>query len=108
MASKWYEEHKNDPEFKARNRARTKAWAVANPDRVREQSLSYYHRSLRHVYRRGITPKEYEIMLHTQDNKCAACRTELVPGRGTHIDHDHVSHKVRGVLCQGCNQALGN
>lgn len=108
MADKWYEKHKNDPEFKAKNRARAKAWSASNPDKRRLYAQQYYYKELRHVYKHGLTPIEYQHMLQEQNNRCAACGVELVPGRGTHIDHDHVSNKVRGVLCQGCNQALGN
>lgn len=29
-------------------------------------------------------------------------------GKGLHVDHCHESGKIRGVLCHGCNLALGN
>jgi hypothetical protein len=38
-----------------------------------------------------------------QGNACALCGQ----GKPEHVDHDHVSGRVRGILCFGCNRALG-
>jgi len=43
-------------------------------------------------------------MIERQGGVCAACRID----KPIHVDHDHVTGKVRGVLCFLCNQALGN
>ena len=43
-------------------------------------------------------------MLATQGGLCAACKTD----RPQHVDHDHKTGRVRGMLCFLCNQALGN
>ena len=58
----------------------------------------------------GIDFKEYEEMLLTQDGKCAICKAE--PPKNQHktrlnIDHNHETGKVRGLLCDCCNRALG-
>lgn len=58
--------------------------------------------SLRTVY--GIEPHEYEAMLAEQDGKCAM---KSCPNRAIHIDHDHKTGKVRGILCRQCNSVLG-
>jgi hypothetical protein len=47
-------------------------------------------------------------MLDSQDHKCKVCFVDLKPGRGTHIDHDHQTGKIRGILCRHCNLALGH
>jgi hypothetical protein len=48
-------------------------------------------------------------MLVSQDNKCAICGTAFEDsfGKNVHVDHDHKTGKVRGLLCQGCNHLLG-
>ena len=39
---------------------------------------------------------------------CALCRTDTPRGQGGwHVDHDHVTGQIRGLLCQGCNIAIG-
>jgi hypothetical protein len=42
-------------------------------------------------------------MIEAQGGTCATCA-----GKPEHVDHDHATGQVRGVLCFNCNQALGN
>jgi hypothetical protein len=55
----------------------------------------------------------FDEMLDAQDFKCAntGCRTPLDRQDGKkkrpHVDHDHATGLVRGILCHGCNVALG-
>jgi hypothetical protein len=57
----------------------------------------------------GITEQAWDHLLARQDGRCAVCRTATPGGRGEswHIDHDHVTGQVRGLLCQRCNLAIG-
>jgi hypothetical protein len=65
--------------------------------------------------RYGLTQDEIAAMIEAQGGNCAICGDLLVPGRKTHIDHDHAccpragscGKCIRGVLCQRCNIALG-
>ena len=56
---------------------------------------------LRRTY--GITVEEHDRLLAQQDGKCAVCGDD----NPTHTDHDHVSGKVRGLLCGRCNLGIG-
>jgi Recombination endonuclease VII len=57
-----------------------------------------------HLRRRyGITAEHFDAMLAEQGGLCAICRE--APAR--HVDHDHKSNRVRGLLCFNCNGALG-
>jgi hypothetical protein len=51
----------------------------------------------------GITVEERELLLERQGGVCAVCGDE----NPTHTDHDHVSGKVRGLLCGRCNLGIG-
>jgi hypothetical protein len=57
----------------------------------------------------GVTPEEY-VRLRSQ--ACAICGLfKDEPGKrgsGMHIDHDHVTGRVRGTLCALCNRGLGH
>jgi hypothetical protein len=57
----------------------------------------------------GITLDKYHSLLEWQDFCCAICGTDVVSvaSRQTHIDHDHETGKVRGILCGKCNTGLG-
>jgi hypothetical protein len=52
----------------------------------------------------GITLEQRDEMILNQEGRCKICgkkTSKLV------IDHDHVTGKVRGMLCHGCNTMLG-
>jgi hypothetical protein len=57
----------------------------------------------------GMTVKEYDAMFIAQGNACAICKSVNPSAKvGWHIDHDHSTGKVRGILCRFCNIMLGN
>lgn len=62
-----------------------------------------WNRSLQARY--GINPDFYDWLLESQGYVCAGCRCST-PGR-LHVDHDHSTGHVRGLLCGNCNRALG-
>ena len=56
----------------------------------------------------GATQKWFEEHFLSQSGLCAICGAELaLTGRDTHVDHDHETGKVRGILCFRCNLGLG-
>jgi hypothetical protein len=53
----------------------------------------------------GITEKWYAEKLKQQENRCEICDEYCTD---FHIDHNHKTKKVRGLLCSKCNLLLGN
>ena len=51
----------------------------------------------------GLTRQEVDDLIESQNGLCAIC----VERPAVHVDHDHVTGVVRGVLCFQCNAALG-
>lgn len=76
---RYHEKYKLDPEFTA------------------QQLYSRY----------GLTADQHAAMLTEQGGVCAVCRNPPSGKRPLHVDHDHDTGKVRALLCQGCNSALG-
>jgi hypothetical protein len=61
------------------------------------------HRSLKRRY--GITPEEYDQLVAQQQGKCKICGIE---SNKLMVDHKHdETKKVRGLLCNACNHAIG-
>jgi hypothetical protein len=59
----------------------------------------------------GITPEEYTGLLEKQSGACAICLSfsSKVTRAGTlHVDHNHTTGAVRGLLCHHCNTSLGS
>ena len=91
---------------KACESERTKQWRKDNQHRVRELNW-------RHGTRINFSLEDYDQMHAKQNGLCLICnRPERVRWRGTRmkplsVDHDHRTGKVRGLLCQECNSAIG-
>lgn len=57
----------------------------------------------------GITPSDYDAMLQKQAGRCAICRTDDTGNKSFfHVDHCHLTGKVRGLLCTRCNTGIGH
>jgi len=55
----------------------------------------------------GITEDIYKSMLKSQGGKCAVRGCTTVDSRRLSIDHDHVTGRVRGLICHKHNVGLG-
>lgn len=64
-----------------------------------------YHKSTYKYAKYGITKELYDEMFKRQDGKCPICNICLE--KEIHTDHDHLTGKVRGILCGKCNKGLG-
>lgn len=74
-------------------------------DTVKGEQTWSRHKSLKQKY--GITGAQYDEMNRSQDGQCAICGGENDDGRPLHVDHDHETGDVRGLLCFRCNVMLG-
>lgn len=81
--------------------ASRKAWR----ETYRDKQALYRRRAQLGAY--GLTEEEYDVMLAAQGGGCAMCGKTCRTGRQLAVDHDHLSGRVRGLLCVTCNQALG-
>ena len=57
--------------------------------------------------RYGLTLDQYDEMLARQNGRCAICLRFPEATNKMHVDHCHVTGKIRGILCRSCNWALG-
>jgi len=75
-------------------------WAKSNPNNLADKALKRNY---------GISLSDKIAIMESQDYKCAICGDELALGdKHTHLDHDHITGKIRGVLCYRCNHLIGN
>ncbi len=56
----------------------------------------------------GLTPQELLELESKNQGTCEICgKTETELEEKLHVDHDHKTGKVRGLLCANCNKGLG-
>ena len=56
----------------------------------------------------GITLEEYEDRLEAQGGVCGICGRPPTARIALHVDHEHTTGRIRGLLCFRCNNALGD
>jgi hypothetical protein len=74
--------------------------AQVRESRQRHGGSRNYHLKRRY----GIGATEVDAMIAAQGGRCLVCGRE----NPEHVDHDHVTGRVRGILCFTCNGGLGN
>jgi len=79
--------------------AQHRRWTAAHPE-YREYMAIYLDRR-----RYGLTLQGRAALMLQQNGACAVCG-ETFAGRG-HVDHNHMTGKVRGLLCNNCNRGIG-
>lgn len=86
---------------------RHKRYAAKNSERIHRLD---HKRLLKFKY--GMTLEQYDALFEKQSGKCAICgRTEMsnrtTAQRYLSVDHNHATEKIRGLLCDRCNRAVG-
>ena len=70
------------------------------------------YRRYRHIRQKwvyGVEKAELEDYFYLQGGECAICMKPFgFHDRNMHIDHDHKTGEVRGLLCAACNMLLGH
>jgi len=72
-----------NPEYRLKNRA----WRLEN------------------LYKLSL--EDFDALSEKQNNVCAICKKTNYNGRPLVVDHSHISNKIRGLLCDKCNRAIG-
>jgi len=105
-AKYWREWVKNNPDkisviqkrYKNKNRekilASMKEYRTNNPERIA---------AIKRKSRYGIEDDQYKKLIEEQGGRCAICHKECK----LHVDHDHLTSRVRGLLCRYCNSGIG-
>ncbi len=118
--------------FREYNRVRQARWVNKNREHVRALGRERYRLRAEHfknksaawrkknahiskrTYRKwqlksrfGISIEQYEEMLDRQERKCAICGMEQKGEKSLAVDHNHLTGKVRELLCAGCNFIVG-
>lgn len=95
--------------------AKRRAHYQANRERLLEDQRRYAQEhparraeiARKHLLKRlyGLTPERYDEMVAEQLGRCAICLQ--TSDEKLHVDHDHETGAVRGLLCSPCNTSLG-
>ena len=88
------------PENKVKELERARRWQRENPERMK---AAQFERNLRKLY--GLTLDQYHARQESQDFCCAIC--DLDDRGNLYVDHDHKTKRIRGLLCNQCNTAVG-
>ncbi len=66
--------------------------------------ISSRQRDARFLRVYGLTPEALTALIEAQDGLCAIC----IERPAKHVDHDHVTGEIRGVVCFRCNVGIGH
>jgi len=87
--------------------ARKKKEWREKPEQARARNRKFWY---------GLDEDMFQCVLADQNSRCAICEKEFYLGPThagkrqdqPHVDHCHVTGKLRGLLCGSCNIGIGN
>lgn len=85
-------------------------WRAMHPLKPKKQTAPHLKRRSWLKQRYGITAERWDQMILEQSGRCDCCGKDFPCAdkkKGPHIDHDHETGMVRGLVCQHCNVAIG-
>ncbi|MGH3427718.1 MAG: endonuclease domain-containing protein [Mycobacteriales bacterium] len=89
---------RKNPAVQEEHRLESQRYRERNPEKRRAAWRKFL---LKNAY--DMTPEQFQKMGDEQDWKCAVCGQE----KPLQVDHDHLSRKVRKLLCRECNLLVG-
>jgi hypothetical protein len=87
--------------YPGRSSAASLRWRERNPEKAKQSNGYSRKRYLKHKF--NLTEEQFTLMANKQNWCCIICQKP----KKLHVDHDHNTDKIRGLLCNGCNMALG-
>ena len=106
----YHQAHKEERQAYDRTYSKTHRETKRANDKTYRQAHRGKRRAkeLKRIY--NITQNDYDNILAAQNGVCAICHKPFMGNkriRFLHIDHDHSTGQVRGLLCLHCNVVLG-
>jgi hypothetical protein len=105
---KYHAEHREEEriakkEWDIKNKEKRAAYTKKWEDKNKDWRHNYY---LKRKY--DISQEQYNELLIKQRGRCAICGThQLELKKALSVDHNHTTNKVRELLCDKCNVAIG-
>ncbi len=106
----------HQPHVRKKTAERNKAWREANSEHKKQYDKAYYQKHKERIIQQtrtyylgkmyDLTPKEKKVLYASQYGKCAICERDYSESELV-VDHCHKTGKVRGLLCNPCNLAIG-
>lgn len=122
------------PEYKEKHLEASKRYYEKHKEKVKTQLHEYYLENKEEIYKKtkaykqtdsgkisslksrrkhqlkkyDLSPEQYNEMLTAQLSGCSICdKTIMEMGKLLVVDHNHNTGKVRKLLCNSCNTAIG-
>ena len=71
-----------------------------------KEKIKKYNRRAKLKANYGLSEANFDELFEKQGGKCAICLKEP-EDKALHVDHDHRTDAIRGLLCGNCNTGLG-
>ncbi len=86
------------------SKTKSNQYYLKNKNIIKKDRTNSWKSKLKSKY--GLSDIEYDKMYNNQNGLCKLCGKH-VAHRKLSVDHDHMSGKIRGLLCTSCNVRLG-